>query len=113
LTGEVHGTSGFEQTFPARGPHDSKGRSLRDFDLRTRVFKYPCSYLIGSESFRNLPPEMLRLVWKRLHEVLVEGKDAAKYKHLSAADRAAIVEILRETHPDAAAHWADVPPQSH
>jgi hypothetical protein len=109
LTGELHGTSGFERTFPARGPHDLKGRSLRDFDLKTRLFRYPCSYLIGSESFRKLPPEMLRFVWKRLHEVLVEGKDPQKYKHLSAADRAAIGEILRETHPDAAEHWAGQP----
>jgi hypothetical protein len=106
LTGEIHGTSGFEQTFPAGGPRDSKGRSLRDFDLKSRMFKYPCSYLVGSESFRKLPPEMLQVVWKRLHEVLVEGKDAGKYKHLAASDRAAIAEILRETHPDAGRYWS-------
>jgi len=107
LTAEVHGTSGFEKTFPARGPHDARGRSLRDFDLRTRLFKYPCSFLIGSESFRKLPPETLRFVWRRLHEVLAEGKDAAKFKHLSAGDRQAIVEILTETHPDAADFWTN------
>jgi len=70
------------------------------------MFKYPCSYLIGSESFRKLPPEMLQVVWRQLREVLVEGRDPQKYKHLSAEDRAAIVEILRETHPDAATHWS-------
>jgi hypothetical protein len=113
LTSEVHGTSGFEKTFPARGPHDAKGRSLRDLDLKTRLFKYPCSYLVGSESFQKLPPEMLQFVWKRLHEVLVEGQDAAKYKHLSAEDRSAVVEILSATHADAAERWASPRPQSH
>jgi hypothetical protein len=107
LTAQVQGTSGFEKTFPARGPHDSKGRSLRDFDLQSRLFKYPCSFLIGSESFRKLPPEMSSFVWKRLYRVLVDGEDAAKYKHLSAEDREAIVEILTATHPDAAAHWGN------
>jgi hypothetical protein len=106
LTREVRGTSGFERTFPARGPRDSRGRSLRDFDRKRRMFQYPCSYLVGSDSFRKLPPEMLQFVWKRLHEVLVEGQDAGKYGHLSAEDRTAIVEILRETHPDAVEHWA-------
>ncbi|HVJ66934.1 MAG TPA: hypothetical protein VM510_03060 [Caulifigura sp.] len=109
LKGPVAGTSGFEQSFPRRGPHDSQGRSLRDFDLKTRMFKYPCSYLIGSESFRKLPPEMLDFVWNRLKAVLVDGTEPKKYAHLSPEARQAIVEILLETHPDAAARWKTLP----
>ncbi|HEV8543052.1 MAG TPA: hypothetical protein VGR78_11720, partial [Verrucomicrobiae bacterium] len=51
LTAEVKGTSDFQKEFEARGPKDSKGRSLRQMDLKTRLFKYPCSFLIYSESF--------------------------------------------------------------
>jgi len=108
LTAPVTGTSGFTQSFASRGPRDSQSRSLRDFDLKTRMFKYPCSYLIGSESFRKLPPETLRFVWKRLHGVLVEGNDAKKYGHLSADDRKAIVEILTETEVESTAGWGGV-----
>jgi len=41
----VSGTSSFAADFAKAGPHDSRGRSLRDLDLQTRVFKYPFSYL--------------------------------------------------------------------
>ena len=37
LTSPVEGTSAFAREFPATGPRDSKGRSLRDFDLQTRL----------------------------------------------------------------------------
>src|SRR6202042_2095231 len=33
----VAGVSTFTKTFPERGPRDSKGRSLRDFDLKKRL----------------------------------------------------------------------------
>ena len=47
----------FAEAFSARGPNDSKGRSLRRLDLRTRLFRYPCSYLIYSPQFERLPAE--------------------------------------------------------
>lgn len=99
LTAQVRGTSGFAERFAERGPRDSKGRSLREFDLTKRMFKYPCSYLIYSESFDALPSEVREYVSTRLTEVL-DGKDASpKFAHLSSEDRRAIREILRETKP--------------
>src|SRR5205807_1429575 len=50
LARKVAGTSGFAAEFAARGPFDERGRSLRQFDLTTRLFKYPCSYLIYSDA---------------------------------------------------------------
>ncbi len=35
LAGAVHGASGFTEEFTAKGPRDGKGRSLREFDLKT------------------------------------------------------------------------------
>jgi hypothetical protein len=97
LTGEVRGTSGFAKEFTAEGPRDAKGRSLRDWDLKSRMYKYPLSYLIYSKSFDALPPEAAARFYQRLGEVL-SGKDQSKeFAHLSADDRAAIREILLAT----------------
>ncbi len=100
LTDPIKGTSGFTEEFVKRGPHDGQGRSLRDFDLKRRLFAYPCSYVIYSEAFEALPAPVKDYVLRRLWEVL-SGKDTSKeFVHLSAADRQAILEILRATKPN-------------
>jgi len=97
LVGPVKSTSGFAESFVARGPKDGEGRSLREFDLRRRLFKYPCSYMIYTPAFDALPPAATNAVYSRLWEVL-SGKDASpRYKGLAAQDRQAIVSILRNT----------------
>ena len=97
LKSEVKGTSTFARTFADRGPRDRKGRSLRELDLKTRLFKYPCSYLIESDSFKQLPKEASDYIQKRLVEIL-NGKDRSdKFKHLSESDRKNILEILSDT----------------
>ncbi|MFN9720483.1 MAG: hypothetical protein ACK58L_17430 [Planctomycetota bacterium] len=99
LTDTIRGTSGFAEQFALRGPVDSQGRSLRQFDLKTRLFQYPCSFLIYSESFRQLPDGVQKRVWRRLDEIL-SGKDSSpRFAHLSGDDRAAIHQILVETLP--------------
>ena len=70
LVGPVKGTSGFAESFVARGPRDGQGRSLREFDLRRRLFKYPCSYMIYTPAFDALPPAAKSAVYARLWEVL-------------------------------------------
>jgi hypothetical protein len=100
LEGRVEGVSGFAERFSRQGPRDSKGRSLRDLDLTTRLMRYPCSYLIYSEAFDALPTEVRDAVYARLWEVL-SGADTQKTyaSRLSLADRQAVVDILRETKP--------------
>jgi hypothetical protein len=97
LTAPVRGTSNFATEFAGRGPKDSKGRSLREFDLKTRLFRYPLSYLIYTSSFDGLPDAVKTYVNRRLREVLSGQDKSADFAHLSAADRSAILEILRET----------------
>jgi hypothetical protein len=100
LTDPVKGTSGFAEEFVKRGPHDGQGRSLRDFDLRHRLFVHPCSYVIYSDAFEALPVGVKDYILRRLWEVL-SGKDTSKeFAHLSAADRQTILDILRETKPN-------------
>jgi len=99
LTDPVKGTSSFAEEFAALGPADSQGRSLRQFDLTTRLFRYPCSFLIGSESFRQLPEGVSSRVWQRLEEVL-SGRDSSQaFSHLSSDDRLAVRQIIAETCP--------------
>ena len=93
----IKGLSGFAERFGTLGPRDSKGRSLRDLDLQRRLFRYPCSYMIYSEAFDALPATARNAVYSRLLQVLTGKDTSAKYRHLSAADPQAVLEILRET----------------
>jgi hypothetical protein len=103
LNGPIEGTSEFAAAFAGRGPRDHMGRSLRDLDLGRRLFRYPCSYLIYSDQFDRLPPVARDAVYRRLREVLTGQERGSRYERLSAEDRRAVLEILRETKKDAAA----------
>ena len=105
LRAPIVGTSDFAKEFPQRGPRDSKGRSLRDLDFKTRLMKYPMSYLIYSPAFDGLPELAKERIYRRLWDVL-SGIDTSKpFANLSGADRQAIVEILVETKPNLPAYW--------
>jgi len=84
LPAPAKGTSKFADEFQAMGPKDRQGRSLRDLDLNERVFKYPLSYLIYSDSFNALPQPVKSYVYDRL-------------KTECSAD---VLQILRDTKPD-------------
>jgi hypothetical protein len=105
LTDRVQGTSSFAAEFARRGPCDRRGRSLREFDLQTRLFKYPCSYLIYSPAFDALAAPVKDYVLRRLGEVLNGQDTSPDFAHLSAADRQAVREILLDTKPNLAAYW--------
>jgi hypothetical protein len=106
---DVAGTSGFAESFARRGPRDSKGRSLRDLDLKQRLFTNPCSYMIYSDAFDQLPAAAKRAIYARLWDVLSGADGAPKYARLSAGDRDRIIEILRETKKDLPASFSPRP----
>ncbi len=105
LTDEIRGTSGFAAEFVKQGPRDHQGRSLRDFDMKRRMFRYPCSYMIYSAAFDAMPPIAKDRVYRRLWEVLTGRDKSAKYAKLSDADRAAVLQILLETKKSLPAYW--------
>jgi hypothetical protein len=96
----VKGVSTFTETFPKRAPRNKKGRSLRDFDLQKRLFRYPLSYMIYSAIFDNLPDAVRDRVYRRLYEVLTGKDNSPKYARISSQDRANILEIFRDTKPN-------------
>jgi len=131
FTSPISGNSGFTREFESRGPRDPMGRSLRDLDLRTRLFKYPLSYLIYSRAFDGLPAYAKDYIYGRFADTLAgrsesdtaagssskgvdpDALDAyidqdahAGVPELSEADRKAILEILRATKPDFARYLA-------
>jgi hypothetical protein len=107
LTDTVEGTSSFTKEFAKTGPRDSKGRSLREFDLRTRLFRYPCSYLIYSPAFDGLPAEAKDYTLRRLHDVLKGQVYTRDFDHLTTDGCNAIYEILVETKKDLPAYWRE------
>jgi len=99
LPGRITGNSGFDRWFQAQGPRDPAGRSLRELDLTTRVFRYPLSYMIYSVGFDGLPAYAKEYVYRRLTEILSGRDQSAPYTQLTAADRATALQILTATQP--------------
>ena len=97
LEGPISGGSGFAEWFTAQGPKDASGRSLRDFDRRTRLFRYPGSYMIYSPVVDEMPAAARQALYARMRAVL-EGQDPApRYQRVAAGDRQAVLEILAAT----------------
>ena len=105
LAEPVNGLTTFAATFASRGPRDTKGRSLRDFDLRTRLFKYPLSYMIYSKTFDNMPESIRQAIYQRLYDILTGRNHTPRFARLLPDDRRAILEILRDTKPALPGYW--------
>ena len=97
LTDPIVGGEAFQQGFRANRHEDSQGRSLKDFDLKTRMFKYRCSYMIYSKAFETMPKLLKDAVLTQLKAVLTGEDDDPDYAHLGDHERAAILHILHET----------------
>jgi hypothetical protein len=103
--GGIEGDPEFQTAFQHNARRDSAGRSLKDFQLKHRIFRYRCSYMIYSSAFEDLPASLKSMVYARLLEVL-DGHDQTElFSHLSSFERGAIKEILRETKADLPADW--------
>lgn len=99
LAEPISGASGFAAQYTKVGPTDSKGRSLRELDLKKRLFKYGVSPLIYAPSLARLPEPGRKYLVRRVREIL-DGTDKSKpFARLSPEDRAAVREILTETWP--------------
>ena len=105
FAGPIQGSTAFAAEYQRQGPRTKAGRSLRELDLKTRLFRHPCSPLIYSEAFDALPAPARDRIYRRLWEIL-SGKDNSKtYARLCEADRRAVLEILLETKPGLPGFW--------
>jgi hypothetical protein len=100
LTDHISSTSGFDKWFQSRGPRDAQGRSLRQLDLKTRVFAYPLSYVVYSDGFDGLPDCARDYLYQRLHAILTGDETSPDFAHISPTDRKATLDILTATKPE-------------
>jgi hypothetical protein len=105
LTVPITGNTAFSKNFAALGPRDKQGRSLRDFDLQTRLFKYPCSYLIYSEAFDELPVPLKELIYRRLWNIFSGEDPNSDFQRIPSETRLAIRGILSQTKSDLPSYW--------
>ncbi len=104
--GGIEGHPDFQAAFRRNRTVDPEGRSLKDLDLKTRLFRYRCSYMIYSSAFDTLPPVLKRAVYDRLATILTDAQPAPEFQHLPEPERATILDHLTATKPDFAAHLA-------
>ncbi len=103
--GGLPGDPAFKVDFQKAARVASGGASLREFDLRTRLFKNRCSYMIYSPEFQGLPPKMKQQIYIRLREALSTEKPMKEYAYLPSAEKMAIRTILKGTLTDLPAGW--------
>lgn len=105
ITAPIKGISDFTTTFAAQGPRDAKGRSLRDFDLKTHLFRYPLSFMIYSKAFDSLNPRAKTEIWRRVKAALDGSDTRPQFATLAARDGRAAMQIVAATKKDAPASW--------
>jgi hypothetical protein len=108
LPSAVQGSSKFAQMFADQGPRDAQGRSLRQFDLNIRVFRYPLSFMIYSQAFDNLNPLAKERVWRGLYDVLSGTDKGPAFADLDKAKSTAAINILAATKAGLPDYWKPV-----
>ena len=95
-SGGVQGDPAFIQAFLATRRATPEGRSLKELDLKTRLFRHRCSYMIYSVAFQGLHPLVKNRVLGKLHAALAEvGSD--EYAYIEREEKRTIDKILRGT----------------
>ncbi len=103
--GGVAGDAEFKTDFASVRRLGPGGASLKDFDLRTRLFQHRCSYMIYSLAFQGLPPEMKQRILARLTLALNTAKPDKEFAYLPAAEKQTIRGILKATLPELPKNW--------
>jgi hypothetical protein len=102
--GGIAGDPAFKTDF-LRARRVVGGASLKDFDLRTRLFKHRCSYMIYSPVFTGLPKELKQRVYRDLGTALSVAQPAAEFSYLPAEEKQVIRTILKGTLKDLPKDW--------
>jgi len=83
--------------FQSRGRRTPEGLSLRDFDLKTRIFKHRCSYMVHSAAFQGMPKTLKDRVFHHMDLALRVKDPLPAYAFLPDTEKRAIRQILRHT----------------
>ena len=88
----------YAKWYEAQGPTSKQGRSLREFDLKTRLFRYRCSPLILSPYFAAIPEEPRGRIVKSIEAILLGEEKVSD--SIPLEERTATLELLRELSSD-------------
>jgi hypothetical protein len=101
----IEGDTAFQAGFQHNKKTNAEGKSLKEFHLHERLFKYRCSYMIYSQAFEVLPKQFKDMVYKKLWHALSDEVTDEPYRHLRDWEKEAIRSILVETKTDLPAYW--------
>jgi hypothetical protein len=101
----IEGDADFIREFQRNKKAISVGASLKDFDLKTRIFKYRCSYMLYTDSWLKLPIALRERVYFKMAEGLREQNPNPVYAHLPPDEKRAIRILLKETLPGLPTWW--------
>ncbi len=97
--GGMVGDPALKEAFLADRRAAASGESLRDFDLKTHLFRNRCSYMIHTPLFQALPEGFRRRLYQRMDRALAASPADRDYAHLPPDEKARIRAILKETVP--------------
>ncbi|MEM9481007.1 MAG: hypothetical protein AAGA58_15245 [Verrucomicrobiota bacterium] len=95
--GGVEGQQEYIDAFRENRRSTKDGRSLKDFDLETRLFRYRCSYMIYTPLFREMPEAIRARILKKLTTALADDAPS-EFRYLPLSERRAIRQIIAETY---------------
>ncbi len=103
--GGIDDIGNFRDAFRVNRRESKEGRSLKDFQLLDRIFKYRCSYMIYSRAFDHLPGPLKQIVYRRLWDILNGRDPSPDFDYLGESERTRILSILIDTKPNLPGYW--------
>ncbi|MBK8094005.1 MAG: hypothetical protein IPK32_19045 [Verrucomicrobiaceae bacterium] len=101
----IQGDSVYAKAFQEDRRASKRGLALKDLDMKTRIFKHRCSYMLYTDTWKHAPKELKDRVYFRMAEGLRDAQPNPALAHLSIEERRAIREILKDTMTDLPAWW--------
>ncbi len=98
-SGGVKPDATFAKDFTSTRQPSKNGTSLRDLDLRTRLLRYRCSYMVLTPAFAAMPKDYLTRVIAGLKSALRESGAPPEFSYLPTDEKRAITALLNETLP--------------
>lgn len=105
LPAPVEGDPAFKAAFLRNRRVVADTASLKDLDLKTRLFTHRCSYMIYTPLFQNLDPTLKQRIYRRMAAALDTARPDPEYAYLSAPEKQGIRTILRATLTDLPKGW--------
>ncbi|WDE98780.1 hypothetical protein PQO03_13135 [Lentisphaera profundi] len=92
----IEGNANFKEEFAKDKISGKNGDSLYKLSFKERISELPCSWLIYSQAFKGLQPDLKKIVLKQLEQILTAEDIPINFIHLRKS-RSRIHQLLLET----------------